>query len=217
MTGGIGWGRLAGTGEFRNPLSFLNDGFRTRDDSNDPLGGKVNEGNWFRGDAALFGGVQWRATDRLTLTAEYSSDSNPNETPSAFEREIPFNFGASYALRPGVDVAARYLYGSELGVQLSMALNPKDPPAGSGRDPAPPPVVPRVPHETGDLGWPEQAAPGTAPDTAAGASSGASPGRWPGRGSGCTGWRAAAPPCGSRSRTRPTSARPRRSGAPRDC
>ena len=160
VTGGIGWGRLAGTGEFRNPLSYLNDGFRRRNDSNDPLGGKVDTGNWFRGDAALFGGVQWRATDRLTLTAEYSSDSNPNETPSAFEREIPFNFGASYRLRPGVEVAARYLYGSELGVQLSMALNPKDPPAGSGRGPAPPPVVPLLPRATGDLGWPEQDAAG---------------------------------------------------------
>ena len=166
VTGGIGWGRLAGTGEFRNPLSFLSDGFEGRDNSTDPLGGQVNEGNWFQGDAALFGGVQWRATERLTLTAEYSSDSNPNETPSAFEREIPFNFGASYRLRPGVDVAARYLYGSELGVQLTMALNPKDPPAASGRDPAPPPVVPRGPHETGDLGWPEQVAPGAAPETA---------------------------------------------------
>lgn len=164
VTGGIGWGRLAGTGEFRNPLAVLADGFEGRDDSTDPLGGQVNDGNWFQGDAALFGGVQWRPTERLTLTAEYSSDANPNETPSAFEREIPFNFGASYRLRPGVDVAARYLYGSELGVQLTMALNPKEPPAPSGRDAAPPPVVPRMGGPAGALGWPAQAAPDAGPD-----------------------------------------------------
>lgn len=156
VTGGIGWGRLGSNDGFRNPLSYLIDDFRSRDPESNPFGGTVNTGRWFQGDAALFGGIEWRATDRLTLTAEYSSDRNLNETPSAFTHEIPLNFGASYRLRPGVDVAARYLYGSEFGVQLSMALNPKEPPGGSGRDPAPPPVVPREPLDAGDLGWPAQ-------------------------------------------------------------
>jgi len=158
VSGGIGWGRLGTAGGFDNPLRIFGDGFRRRDSDRDPLGGRVDGGNWFQGDAALFGGIEWQATDRLTLTAEYSSDSNPNETPSAFEREIPFNFGASYRLRPGIALSARYLYGSEIGVQLSMALNPKDPPTGSGRDPAPPPVVPRAAVEATGLGWPRDVA-----------------------------------------------------------
>ncbi|MED5568670.1 MAG: YjbH domain-containing protein, partial [Chloroflexota bacterium] len=30
--------------------------------------------HWFRGDAAFFGGLQYAASDRLLLSAEYSSD-----------------------------------------------------------------------------------------------------------------------------------------------
>lgn len=149
VTGGIGWGRLAGVGEFRNPLSFVFPGLDGRPTRTPDGGGQVNSDQLFSGDAAFFGGIAWQATDKLTLTAEYSSDANPVETPSAFRRDIPLNFGAAYKVRPGVTVSGHWLYGTELGVQLSMALNPKEPPRGSGLDPAPPPVVPR----TADLGW----------------------------------------------------------------
>lgn len=158
VTGGIGWGRLAGVGGFRNPLSLLLPDLDGRSGRTASFGGRVNSDQLFSGDAALFGGLQWQATDKLTLTAEYSSDANPSEVPSAFDRDIPLNFGAAYQVRPGVSVAGRWLYGSELGVQLTMALNPKTPKSGSGSDPAPPPVVPR----TGDLGWGTQAQDGPA-------------------------------------------------------
>ncbi|MBK1634120.1 YjbH domain-containing protein [Rhodovulum adriaticum] len=153
LTGGIGWGRLAGVGGFDNPLGVFSDSLRTRSAKAKPLGGRVNTGNWFQGDAALFGGVEWQATERLSFAVEYSSDANPNESPSAFKRESPFNFGATYALRPGVALSAHYLYGSELGAQLTMTLNPKSPPAYGGRDNAPPPVVPR--DSLAALGWPD--------------------------------------------------------------
>jgi len=155
VTGGIGWGRLAGVSGFENPLAFFGDGFRERGTIDKPFGGEVNPENWFRGDAALFGGVEWQASDRLTLTAEYSSDANPNESPSAFDRESPFNWGATYRIRPGVSLSAHYLYGTEVGVQVSMALDPKNPPQASGRDSAPPPVVPRDGGRVGGLDWPQ--------------------------------------------------------------
>lgn len=151
VTGGIGWGRLAGVGSFRNPLSYIAPDLDGRSDRTPDFGGRVNSDQLFSGDAALFGGIEWQAADKLTLTMEYSSDSNPSETPSAFRREIPFNFGLTYQARPGVALTGHYLYGSEVGVQLTLALNPKDPPNASGLDPAPPPVVPR--QVTQDLGW----------------------------------------------------------------
>ena len=158
VTGGIGWGRLAGVGGFRNPLSLLFPALEGRSGEVANFGGQVNSDQLFSGDAALFGGLQWQVTDKITLTAEYSSDAYPSEVPSAFDRDIPLNFGAAYQVRPGVSVAGHWLYGSELGVQLTMALNPKTPKAGSGRDSAPPPVVPR----TVDLGWSAQAQDGPA-------------------------------------------------------
>lgn len=152
-TGGIGWGRMAGVGSFKNPLGYLHDGFFTRPGRTGSQGGTLQSQNWFRGDAALFGGVQYQATPKLLLTAEYSSDAYPHEDGASFDRETPFNFGVTYKFRPNVNVTANYLYGSELGVQLSMALNPKNPPAFGGFGSAPPSVVPRGSKTAEQLGW----------------------------------------------------------------
>ena len=152
-TGGIGWGRLAGVGSFRNPLGVINDAFNTRPGRTGSQGGTLQGQNWFRGDAALFGGMQYQATDKLLLTAEYSSDAYPHEDGAAFDRKSPFNFGATYKIRPHVRLTTNYLYGSELGVQLSMALNPKNPPAFGGFGAAPPPVIPRGSKTAEQLGW----------------------------------------------------------------
>lgn len=151
VTGGIGWGRLAGVNAFRNPLSVFSDRFDTRPGRGSDNGGIVRTNNWFRGDAALFGGVEWQATDKLRLIAEYSSDAYPNEDGSAFDRKSPLNLGLSYAYRPHILLGLNYLYGSEIGAMVTMGLNPKSPPAGGGQDKAPPPVVPRS--DLARLGW----------------------------------------------------------------
>ena len=153
VTGGIGWGRLAGVGGFTNPLGVFDDRFETRPARNTGQGGKVETGAWFRGDAALFGGIEWQATDRLKLVAEYSSDAYPRETPAAFRRRSQVNIGADYKLYPGIGVSLRYLYGEALGVQVTAALNPKDRPNHGGRDPAPPPVLARAASSDAALSW----------------------------------------------------------------
>ena len=119
VTGGIGWGRLAGVGGFTNPLSIFDNRFKTRPQRTVGVGGDVETGQFFRGDAALFGGIEWQATDRLTLMAEYSPDAYPRETPAAFSRRSQVNLGANYKLRPGMDLSLRYLYGDAIGVQVT--------------------------------------------------------------------------------------------------
>lgn len=151
---GMGWGRLAGSGGFKNPLSVLSDKLETRPVRKTGQGGTVESAQFFRGDAALFGGVEWQATDRLKLIAEYSSDAYPDESPFNFERDSQLNLGATYKIRPGMDLSLRYLYGSEIGVQLTAALNPKNPASTSGREPAPPPVLPRGALSAEELNWP---------------------------------------------------------------
>ncbi|WP_372675382.1 YjbH domain-containing protein [Aquicoccus sp.] len=144
VSGGIGWGRLGGAGGFSNPLRIFDNRFKTRPARDAGEGGEVEAEQFFRGDAAFFGGIEWQATDRLRLTAEYSSDDYPREDPSAFQRDIPLNFGATYTVSPGIDLSLRYLYGSEIGVQLTAAVNPKNRPHASGRAPSPPPVMPQT-------------------------------------------------------------------------
>ncbi|MBC7163450.1 MAG: YjbH domain-containing protein [Roseovarius sp.] len=153
VTGGLGWGRLGGSGGFTNPLSFISDRFETRPERDVGRGGDVESQVFFRGDAAVFGGIEWQATEKLRLTAEYSSDSHPQEDPFAFERKSQLNFGATYKVAPMTDISLRYLYGSEIGVQISTALNPKTRPFHGGREPAPPPVFPRGAPSVAALSW----------------------------------------------------------------
>ncbi len=139
---GLGWGRLAGVNSFNNPLSIFGDRWAERGSRGESATtGALNDIEWFQGDAAFFGGIEWKATDRLLLTAEYSSDAYPFEDGFMFTRRNPFNFGLSYELTPGFSVAANYLYGSELAVQLTYAFNPRFPANGSSREMAPPPVI----------------------------------------------------------------------------
>ncbi len=140
---GIGWGRLGTHGGFTNPLVVFGDGFRTRPADDNSLGGTFEPGIWFKGNAAFFGGIEWQATDKLRVTAEYSSDNYEREDGAAFTRRSPLNFGISYQFNDRVALAANYLYGSEIGVQLTYAINPKRPRFGSGLDPAPPPIYRR--------------------------------------------------------------------------
>lgn len=93
-------------------------------------------GDAFRGDAAHFGGIEWQATDRLRLIAEYSS----LDYGESVNQNSPFNFGLSYQIAEGLTASGSYLYGSELGVQLTYAFSAKSPPVGGTIGSAPLPV-----------------------------------------------------------------------------
>jgi hypothetical protein len=138
---GLGWGRLGTVGGFTNPLSIFSDQFKTRPSRDFGTGGDLESAEWFRGDAAFFGGVEWMVHDRLRLNVEYSSDDYSREDGAAFEYRTPFNFGLDWRYSDEATLSARYLYGSEIGIQLTYALNPKRSRHGSGRDSAPPPIL----------------------------------------------------------------------------
>lgn len=140
---GMGWGRLGSHGSFRNPLGLLRSSFDTRTANSNGYGGNFDPKAWFHGPAALFGGIEWRASDRLRFIAEYSSDAYLRENGAAFRWHSPINVALAYNLSKSTTVTASYLYGSQVGLQLTHALNPRFPPNGSGIGAAPPPFVPR--------------------------------------------------------------------------
>ena len=151
---GIGWGRLGSRNGVTNPLGAIDERFETR--PNDfGLGGTFNGNQWFRGDAAVFGGVEWRPTERLAFQVEYSSDAYAAEqADGVFMERSPINLGMTYSLRPGATVGLRYMHGSELGFSFSYALNPTQPGIPGGRDGMPLPVMVRPVAEGGyDQAW----------------------------------------------------------------
>ena len=159
LTGGIGWGRLAGVGGFSNPLGLLGERFKDREALGSNPGGQVETSNIFRGDAAFFGGLEYQASDRLKFTLEYSSDRYTLEDGATFDYRLPVNVGVSYRFRNNWQLSSHYLYGSEFGFQVTYALNPKNPPNYSGLEKAPPAIAPRARFSASALGWPTQTPP----------------------------------------------------------
>lgn len=160
-TGGIGWGRFGSHNGFTNPLGVFGDGFKDRPKGETDITqtGRVDFDQWFRGDAALFGGLQYAVNDRLLLAAEYSSDAYEQETSRMdFEHESPFSFGATYRLQDNLDLSAAYMFGTTFAVNLTYTFNPKTPnDYPGGLDQAPRAVQVRAPGSAADLGWTQQA------------------------------------------------------------
>jgi hypothetical protein len=156
VTGGIGWGRLASAGGFKNPLGVLSPKFNNRPGGYTGTGGQLELGRWFRGQAALFGGLSYKATDRLTLKAEYSSDGYLLE--SAAGRDLinprtPVNLGLDFQLTKGANLQLAYLHGDTLSFGMTIATNPRKAAIPGGSGTAPIPVKPRNMASAQSLGW----------------------------------------------------------------
>lgn len=135
VSGGVGWGRL---GSY-NPIASM--GTRPA-----PSAGELGVDQFFRGDMALFGGVEWDTPVKgLTVKAEYSSDAYTQEqVVGDFVHASPVNFGIEYEPVRGGSLGGYYNYGSEFGFRLTLSGNPNRPivPADFGIGPVP--VNPRL-------------------------------------------------------------------------
>lgn len=144
---GLGWGRLGSYGAIgttgKRP-SFVGGS----------TGGKLSYDQWFHGDFAPFGGIEWQPNDRWGFKVEYSSDAYALETgaPNVFERESSLNFGAEYQATPRTRLGAYYLYGSELGFTAQIQLNPYHASVPMSVS-APLPIVPRSDWAKAQTDW----------------------------------------------------------------
>ena len=148
VTAGLGWGRFGSYGSIGAP-------FGDRPAVDFGVGGNVRTGQWFRGDVAPFAGVEWQVNDKLSLKAEYSSDDYTLEAANrgTFERKSPFNFGVEYQLNRSIRLGGYYLYGSELGFNAQIVLDPKTRPTGGVLGAGPVPIVSRP---GSAAGWSQQ-------------------------------------------------------------
>ena len=146
VSAGLGWGRLGSSGSIGS-ISDL--------PSFDPgdTGGELSTDQWFRGDFAPFGGIEWQVNERFGLKLEYSSDAyEPETSRGVFESASRINFGAEYQINRDVRLGAYYLYGSEFGVNAQIQFNPRYAPtpltiAG------PRPVIVRPSRESNPAAW----------------------------------------------------------------
>ena len=118
---GIGWGYLGSSGNITNPLTKLSSSFNARS-ADTGMGGTPAFKSFFRGPAALFGGVQYHTPWRnWVLKAEYDGNNYQNE-PQANNRKqsSPFNFGVVYKPSPNVDLSVGLERGNTVMVGFTL-------------------------------------------------------------------------------------------------
>jgi hypothetical protein len=129
FTAGLGWGRLASTGMFNNPLGDLISSFNFRS-NNTGVGGTVAFHQLFHGpDTSLFGGLNWQTPiEKLNLLVEYSPDRYLRERVNThFFTRTPLNIAATYRILDHVNLMAGWLYGTTWGAAVTIHFDPKEP------------------------------------------------------------------------------------------
>lgn len=153
VSGGIGWGRLGSFGSFSNPLGVIDDRFDHRPGFSG-IGdtGRVAFNRFFRGDAALFGGIEYQASERLRLAVEYSSDAYTEEVKRmGFEHRTPLNFGLDYRATKNLTFNAFVIGGAQAGFGFTYVIDPRAPQFPGGIERNTPALIP--PADIAALGW----------------------------------------------------------------
>ena len=130
LTLGMGWGRLAGDGDIKNPLINISEKFAAR---NNPfgLGGKLSTDAFFRGpEVGFFGGISYKLTKLpITLMVEYNPDEYLAEIQSgAPEPESPISTAIRWDISNNISTTLSYQHMQEWGIRLSAAFDTKTPP-----------------------------------------------------------------------------------------
>jgi hypothetical protein len=131
FTLGMGWGRLAGKGDFKNPMTLLSDKFSVRD-SNTGQGGELSIDNFFSGkEVGLFGGISYQVPELpLTAMIEYNPDQYNREYRKGGPRpNSPITAAVKWDALPGVSLTVSHQHNQEWGIELSAAIDTKQLPA----------------------------------------------------------------------------------------
>ena len=127
VTLGVGWGRLAGKGDFENPLKNISNRFEERSAFTGE-GGEFSFDNFFSGkDAGIFGGITYSVPNYpLKILAEYNPDEYDFQVRNGSNPpESPYSFGLEWELFEDLHLAVNYKHNDEFGFRISASLNTK--------------------------------------------------------------------------------------------
>jgi len=118
---GIGWGNMGASGNIRNPFTLISKGFETRVASNSP-GGSANISAYFRGPAALFGGLQYHTPwNKWVLKAEYEGNNYQRQPLNNNQSQrTPLNLGVVYRYHPSLDISLGFERGNAIMLGLTL-------------------------------------------------------------------------------------------------
>ncbi len=131
---GIGWGKYAGKSSFKNPLSFIGEEIEFRPSGFSNLGGTPEYGKWFRGDASVFGGLEWSIPNSKGLKFKIELDpydylqfsccgegKGPN-TDSLRKKDSKINLGISFPLNDYGNIDLAFVKGNTISLSFSFGI-----------------------------------------------------------------------------------------------
>ena len=130
LTGGMAWGRLAGKGQFTNPLGILDRRFEFRPEATSDVTNAGRVRNFYlRGDVGFFGGVSYQPwKSDLKFVAEYNPDQydfNNRSNRPEYRPSSPFSYGVEWRPADGVVLGLTHQHGDEIGVSIRSTLDTK--------------------------------------------------------------------------------------------
>lgn len=131
---GMGWGKFVGQNNFKNPLSKINKSLNLRpiESDNYNQGGSLSYDQWFRGDASLFGGLEYYLPKAkgLILKLEYdpydylnfSSGNRPDANYDLRKKDSNINLGLSFSLSDYLRIDLSYIKGNTLNMAFNFSI-----------------------------------------------------------------------------------------------
>ena len=122
---GIGFGRTGALDNISNPFCEISDRFCDRPTQTSGRGGQAEYEKWFRGPAALFGGVEWQTPhEPLRVKVEYDgNDYSRDRAGVVIEPETQWNVGLSYDVTDWFNVQASYERGDTFMFNVTLRNN----------------------------------------------------------------------------------------------
>jgi len=123
---GIGWGLLNGSNNsFKNPLSYLYDGFNSRPTNYEEKGGQFQPDRYFSGKTASpFFGISHAVNKNLLLKLEYDSTLTPGIVGYEM-REKNFSFGIDYSIINNLTIGLSSERGNYTSLKFIYKNSPK--------------------------------------------------------------------------------------------
>lgn len=120
---GLGWGYLGTSGNISNPFCQVKDSFCQRPGGYSGRGGKIDYDQFFKGPAALYGGIAYQTPwQPLRLKLEYEGNNYIADRAGELEQASRWNIGAVYRWG-NFDFDLNYQRGNTLGFGVHYKLN----------------------------------------------------------------------------------------------
>lgn len=134
FTLGMGWGYMGMHGNVTNPFCKANDKFCERPKDFGGTGGEVDYHRWFKGPAAIYGGVEYQTPYQpLRLKMEYDTNDYSEDFPTRFRpgdfyevdmtQHTPINVGLIYRAHRNIDLRLSYERGDTVSAGFSLRTN----------------------------------------------------------------------------------------------